>query len=194
MRQSRFAFVAGLVAEGIVILGLVISILVPDRRFWPPGERSWSFSLFWLCGIVTTASGVAVGFLDRGSFGIDRSGRRSLGSILAASGVAIGVRAGQELNITESSGVEGRLYTDGLYRYTRNPQYVGILIGIGGFTLLMNSVRFAILAVGSAIWILLLPFAEEPWLEEQYGDDYETYRERVPRFIGRETLMQLLRR
>lgn len=133
---------------------------------------------------MATASAVAVGYLDRGSLGTDLSGWRFLGSILAASGVAIGARAGRELNIAESTGLEGRLYTGGIYRYTRNPQYVGGLIALGGFTLLTNSVRFAILAVGSAIWTLLLPFAEEPWLEEQYGEDYETYCERVPRFIG----------
>lgn len=108
----------------------------------------------------------------------------SLGSLLAASGVAISARAGRALTIGESTGLEGRLYIGGLYRYTRNPQYVGILIAVGGFTLLTNSVRFAMLAVGSALWTLLLPFAEGLWLEEQYGERYETYRERVPRFIG----------
>lgn len=30
----------------------------------------------------------------------------------------------------------------------------------------------------------LFPFTEEPWLREQYGDDYEEYCERTPRFIG----------
>jgi protein-S-isoprenylcysteine O-methyltransferase Ste14 len=194
MSHSRFALVAGLAAEGIVILGLVISIVLPNRRFWPPGERSWAFGLYWLCGAVATASAAVVGYLDRGSLDIDVPGQVSLGSILAASGVAIGARAGQDLNIAESTGLEGRLYTGGIYRYTRNPQYVGILIASSGFTLLTNSVRFAMLALGSALWTLLLPSAEEPWLEEQYGDNYETYRERVHRFIGWDTLVQLVRR
>ena len=61
-------------------------------------------------------------------------------------------------------------------------------------TLLTNSVRVAILAIGGVFWTLLLPFAEEPWLTEQYGDNYEIYRERVPRFIGWQTIARLLRR
>lgn len=194
MSHSRFALIAGLAAEGAVILGLIVSILIPNRRFWPPGERSWAFGLYWLCGIVMTACGAVVGYLDRDSLGIDFPGRISLGSIVAASGVAIGVRASRDLNIAETTGLEGRLYTDRIYRYTRNPQYVGILSALGGFSLLTNSVRFVILAVGGAIWTLLLPFVEEPWLEEQYGGEYETYRERVPRFLGWETLVQLGRR
>jgi protein-S-isoprenylcysteine O-methyltransferase Ste14 len=194
MSQSRFALVAGLVAEGIIILGLFISIFSPNRRFWPPGERSWSFGLYWFCGAVATASGAVVGYFDRGSLGTDLPGRVSLGSILAVSGVAIGALASRELNIAESTGLEGRLYTDGIYQYTRNPQYVGIFIALSGFTLLTNSIRFAILAIETAIGTFLLPFAEEPWLEDQYGEDYETYRERVPRFIGWETLVQLMRR
>ena len=51
-----------------------------------------------------------------------------------------------------------------------------------------------ILAVGTGVWTFLLPFAEEPWLEEEYGKDYETYRERVPRFIGGKTLVELIQR
>lgn len=194
MDQSRFALVAGLVADGIIILGLLVSIFHPNRRFWPPGERSWSYGLYWLCGAVATASGAIVGYSDRGSLGIDVPRRISFGSILAAIGVAIGARASLDINIAETTGLEGDLYTDGLYRYTRNPQYVGIFIALSGFTLLTNSVQFALLAIETAIGTLLLPFAEEPWLEDQYGEDYETYRERVPRFIGWETLVRLVRR
>ncbi|GAA0469574.1 hypothetical protein GCM10008985_28200 [Halococcus dombrowskii] len=140
MGKSRFAIVTGLVAEGIIICGLLISILVPNRRFWPPGERSWAFRLYWLCGTVMTASAAIVGYLDRGSLETDLPGRFSLGSILAASGVAISARAGRDLNIAESSGLEGRLFTGGIYQYTRNPQYVGILTALGGFSLSLNEV------------------------------------------------------
>lgn len=39
------------------------------------------------------------------------------------------------------------------------------------------------LAVTLSLW-LLLPFDEEPWLRETYGEAYERYREWVPRFVG----------
>ncbi len=31
---------------------------------------------------------------------------------------------------------------------------------------------------------VLFPFAEEPWLLENYGDDYALYKTMTPRFIG----------
>jgi protein-S-isoprenylcysteine O-methyltransferase Ste14 len=38
-------------------------------------------------------------------------------------------------------------------------------------------------AVG-AVWFVLAPWAEEPWLNKQYGEAYRRYRERCPRFLG----------
>ncbi|MEM6467990.1 MAG: hypothetical protein AAF802_00370 [Planctomycetota bacterium] len=32
------------------------------------------------------------------------------------------------------------------------------------------------------------PFAEEPWLLQLHGEDYRTYCQRVPRFIGYRSL------
>lgn len=194
MDRSRFATVAGFAAEGVVVLGLLVSIIRPNRRFWPPGERSWTFGVYWFCGAMTAASAVIVGYLDRESAGIDLSGRTLLGGVLAAIGSAISVQAGRDLRVAETLGLEGRLYTGGIYRYTRNPQYVGNIIAIGGWTLVTSSVRFALLGLGSVVWHLLLPFAEEPWLVKQYGEEYETYRERVPRFVGWQTIVQLVQR
>ncbi len=42
-----------------------------------------------------------------------------------------------------------------------------------------------------ATWWLVMPFAEEPWLREQYGEAYEQYAARVPRFVGRGTIRAL---
>jgi len=36
-----------------------------------------------------------------------------------------------------------------------------------------------------AVWFLLAPHSEEPWLEGQFGEQYQEYRKNVPRFIGR---------
>ena len=74
------------------------------------------------------------------------------------------------------------LVTDGPYRFTRNPMYVGM-----GF--LYVAVAFAI----GLVWPLaVLPFVllavdrlvisrEEPYLERTFGDDYRAYRARVRR-------------
>lgn len=56
-----------------------------------------------------------------------------------------------------------------------------MLVGGG---VLAGSWMTAVLALLGIVWFLLAPLAEESWLQEQYGEAYETYRESVPRFIG----------
>jgi protein-S-isoprenylcysteine O-methyltransferase Ste14 len=45
----------------------------------------------------------------------------------------------------------------------------------------------AVLAALHVAWLALLPFAEEPWLEAEFGENYERYCDRVPRFVGWKT-------
>lgn len=78
----------------------------------------------------------------------------------------------------------GGLVTSGPYRYSRNPQYTGwILLLIGAAIAARSPIAMALaLAVVLAmrIWI---PH-EERHLEEEFGEEYRRYRERVPRFLG----------
>ena len=39
-------------------------------------------------------------------------------------------------------------------------------------------------AIAVALWFLVSPFVEEPWLAEQFGDEYRAYCRAVPRFFG----------
>jgi protein-S-isoprenylcysteine O-methyltransferase Ste14 len=89
-----------------------------------------------------------------------------------------------ERDTAETSGLEGKLHTNGPYAYTRNPQYVGMILGRIGMAAVTNSRRVAFLGTVQIGWVFLLPFVEEPWLKDQFGDDYDRYREHVPRFIG----------
>jgi protein-S-isoprenylcysteine O-methyltransferase Ste14 len=89
-------------------------------------------------------------------------------------------------------GVTGELHTDGAYAYSRNPQYVGMIIGISGFALVVNSLFVSVLAVVHIGWVLLLPRAEEPHLQAEYGREYDAYRHRTPRFVDLRTVRKLL--
>jgi protein-S-isoprenylcysteine O-methyltransferase Ste14 len=76
------------------------------------------------------------------------------------------------------------LVTDGPYRFTRNPMYVGMAF-------LYVALAFAI----GLVWPLaILPFVllavdrlvvarEEPYLERTFGEDYRAYRARVRRWL-----------
>ncbi len=78
-----------------------------------------------------------------------------------------------------------RLITTGIYRYSRNPQTLGIMIALLGAGLLGDSGAALVLAVvawiASAIWLR----REEGILAEQFGGEYTEYRARTPRWIGR---------
>lgn len=71
----------------------------------------------------------------------------------------------------------------GPYQYTRNPQYLGLIIAIIGAILVYNSLFILIFGILGILIFLILPFAEEPWLKEQFGNYYEEYFKRVKRFI-----------
>ena len=76
------------------------------------------------------------------------------------------------------------LLTRGIYRYTRNPIYLGMLIILAG----------AAVALGSLSPLLVLPVFfliinegyvkhEEPFLERIFGDEYRAYKARVRRWL-----------
>jgi protein-S-isoprenylcysteine O-methyltransferase Ste14 len=79
-----------------------------------------------------------------------------------------------------------QLVVRGLYRFTRNPMYLGVLTIVLGWSALFQSPAVAGYAVVVALcfqtFILLY---EEPHLASEFGHEYETYRRRVGRWLPR---------
>jgi hypothetical protein len=76
----------------------------------------------------------------------------------------------------------------GLYRYVRNPMYVGILTLLIGETLFFASRQLFIYAgVIFLFFNLFVIFYEEPALRQKFGESYRRYCETVPRWIPRWT-------
>jgi protein-S-isoprenylcysteine O-methyltransferase Ste14 len=88
------------------------------------------------------------------------------------------------LGVTPTAGDEGVLVRRGPYGFSRNPQYVGFIIGLVGWGLMANSALTLIATSVGIIPLVLVPFAEEPWLLAHHGAAYEEYRRAVPRFVG----------
>ncbi|AUH35780.1 heavy metal resistance protein CzcN (plasmid) [Paracoccus tegillarcae] len=88
------------------------------------------------------------------------------------------------IGMDATSGARGQLKTDGLYRYTRNPQYLADMGILTGWAVLSASPSAWIIAASGVAALALAPFAEEPWLEEIYGDPYRRYCKSAPRFLG----------
>jgi protein-S-isoprenylcysteine O-methyltransferase Ste14 len=79
-----------------------------------------------------------------------------------------------------------RLVVRGLYRWTRNPMYVGVLCVILGQALLFRAWSLVLYAAGVALaFHLFVRLYEEPHLRRTFGEDYEAYRARVPRWLPR---------
>jgi protein-S-isoprenylcysteine O-methyltransferase Ste14 len=75
------------------------------------------------------------------------------------------------------------LVVRGLYRYVRNPMYVGVLLVIAGWTILTRSRNVAIYGASVAIaFHLFVVFVEEPMLRAQFGESYGTYCGSVSRW------------
>ena len=72
------------------------------------------------------------------------------------------------------------LVVGGLYRFVRNPMYVGVVaIILGQAAVLGRSVLLVYAAVFWAVVASFVRFYEEPTLAERHGSQYEAYRHAV---------------
>ncbi len=79
-----------------------------------------------------------------------------------------------------------KLVVRGLYRYTRNPMYVGVLTVILGWAALFGTTRlvFYALVVGTCFHLVILLY-EERHLRAEFGGQYEAYCSQVSRWLPR---------
>jgi protein-S-isoprenylcysteine O-methyltransferase Ste14 len=77
-----------------------------------------------------------------------------------------------------------KLVVKGLYRYVRNPMYVGVVTILLGEALLLQSLALLEYAlVGFAAFNLFVILYEEPTLRDQFGESYEHYCRHVGRWL-----------
>ena len=76
-----------------------------------------------------------------------------------------------------------RIIAAGLYRYTRNPMYLGHLIFMTGLVITYWSWFALILLVARALWFQRRVLHDEARLEKTFGGAYSAYRARVKRWI-----------
>ena len=119
------------------------------------------------------------------------SGFRVIGALMIVAGIAVVLDsfarfALQGLGTPAPILPARHLVVSGLYRYVRNPMYVGVLGIIVGQGLLFGDGR--LFAYGVLLWLGVHVFVvgyEEPTLRRSFGAEYETFRRNVPRWIPR---------
>ena len=112
---------------------------------------------------------------------------RVAGLILISGGLVVFILAFFNFGDSWRVGVDyetpGALVTRGIFSLTRNPIYVFINAWFIG-TFLINGtwifLIFAVLAVAAQHWQIL---REEEFLKKRYGEAYEHYRAKVPRYL-----------
>ena len=115
------------------------------------------------------------------------SGWETLGLLMIVLGLAVMIVAMVTLRRSYSSTVlirrDHQLITHGVYRWTRNPIYLGALMVCFGIASHAESAK------GALVMVLLVPIVlnrirlEEQLLKETFGEEYESYRRRTRRLV-----------
>jgi len=78
------------------------------------------------------------------------------------------------------------LVVTGLYRLVRNPMYLAVLLIVAGWSILYRSGWLALYAILLAIGFhLRVLWHEEPWLQRQFGAEWEAYAAKTARWVPR---------
>jgi protein-S-isoprenylcysteine O-methyltransferase Ste14 len=79
-----------------------------------------------------------------------------------------------------------RLVVTGLYRYVRNPMYLGVAAAIFGHGLLLGNIQVLVygLLVGLIVHLFVMGY-EEPTLRRTYGAEYDVFCKNVSRWLPR---------
>ena len=79
----------------------------------------------------------------------------------------------------------GELLTEGIYSWIRHPRYVGLLCELSGAALFVNYLSVYLLLLSTFPIVRFTVWLEERELLDRFGEEYEAYMHRVPRFLPR---------
>jgi protein-S-isoprenylcysteine O-methyltransferase Ste14 len=180
---ARVLLFANLGSNAALLLGATWCIAFPSRRIYPMARPDgWYFVMWGLFGFIFT-SDLAFVVLDWNSGTWTSPLRFWLAGPLVFLGGALVSWGIATLGTRRTSGLPQGFVAQGPYLLTRNPQYVGDFLLFTGVAVLANSEIVTVTHLLSALVLLLAPFAEEPWLEREYGEPYVGYRRTVPRYL-----------
>ncbi len=75
------------------------------------------------------------------------------------------------------------LVKNGIYRYSRHPQYLGILLITSAFIIMWPTVLTVIMWPILVTMYIRLARKEEKEMEEKFGEEYQEYKEEVPMLL-----------
>lgn len=112
-----------------------------------------------------------------------------LGLILGTAGVAVFGLAVRTMRDSWRAGIpeadETEMVTEGIYKYSRNPAFLGFdLVYLGILLMFLNPVHL-LFAIFAGVMLHLQILQEEKFLETRFGEKYAVYRKQTGRYFGR---------
>ena len=112
----------------------------------------------------------------------------TVGIVFVVVGFALAVFPARRFRKAGTSVVPGEpsrvLVREGLYKITRNPIYIGLILTYFGLCLILTSVWMLLLLIPAAIVLHQgVVKREEEYLAWKFGEDYRRYLEQVPRWL-----------
>ena len=140
----------------------IVAVLIP---FWLSGKSisavfEQPFAWYHFLGFLIFAAGSAIVLICIASFAI-----RGKGTLSPADPTK-------------------KLVVSGLYRFSRNPMYVGVTMMMAGECTFFQS--YTVVAYALLIFIsfnLFIVFFEEPRLQDDFGNEYKEYTKKVGRWL-----------
>lgn len=146
----------------LIMAGL--AAVVGINTFFPQLDH-YLLPVFWLNGAITRYIGVALLVISL------------LWTIVAQ------LRMGDSWRIGIDEKEATDLVRSGIFGYSRNPIFLGMLVSLFGFFLaLPNAFTMLFLVLGWAL-IQIQVRLEEEWLEKLHGDEYADYKSNVRRWV-----------
>ena len=78
---------------------------------------------------------------------------------------------------------DSKLLTEGIYARVRNPRYVGVTFAVVAVAFFTNYLLSYLLIPATVLGLYLIVILEERELCDRFGAEYQSYCDRVPRFV-----------
>lgn len=174
----------------VVVYWLVIHPLV---RFWRKAGPGWAYATA-MGSMAATMAGL---FVVRKSFLCIEFGVSypliGLAVVCMAGAAVLFVRLKKHLTLRIQTGWQelapdgtpGTLLTDGIYARIRHPRYVELVLVLVAYALVANYLAGYVVVALCVPGLYLVTVLEEKELRDRFGEAYNAYCRRVPRFVPR---------
>ena len=131
---------------------------------------------------------ISIVFADKLPLLIQFGWARSIGFAISLSGIAVFITAMAAMRDSWRAGIDNtqktRMVKTGIYRYSRNPAFVGFDLFYIGMALAFSNGLNILFALALILLFHLQILEEEKFLPTVFGNEYFDYKRRTGRYFG----------